>query len=111
MTAEIIDGRALARQVIAQVTADLAKAPRRPGLAVILGSVSGAGLPGAAVIYAIYGPGLQVLGAPLAIIPLYLAVIALPDPVITGTSVTGNLTAAALVNRLMGAQPAKEQRA
>ena len=36
MTAEIIDGRALARQVIAQVTADLAKAPRRPGLAVIL---------------------------------------------------------------------------
>ena len=71
------------------------------GLAVILGSVSGAGLPGAAVIYAIYGPGLQVLGAPMAMIPLYLAVIALPDPVITGTTVTGDLTAAALVNRLL----------
>ncbi|MBC2661805.1 cation:dicarboxylase symporter family transporter [Novosphingobium flavum] len=72
------------------------------GLAVILGSVSGAGLPGAAVIYAIYGPGLQVLGAPMAMIPLYLAVIALPDPVITGTTVTGDLTAAVLINRLLG---------
>lgn len=71
------------------------------GLAVILGSISGAGLPGAAVIYAIYGPGLQLLGAPMAIMPLYIAVIALPDPIITATSVTGDLTAATLVNRLM----------
>jgi len=69
------------------------------GLGVILGSVSGAGLPGAAVVYAIYGPGLQVLGAPMAIMPLYVAVIALADPVITATNVTGDLTAATLVNR------------
>ncbi|ESQ88922.1 hypothetical protein ABAC460_14165 [Asticcacaulis sp. AC460] len=72
------------------------------GLAVILGSISGAGLPGAAVVYAIYGPGIQLLGAPMAIMPLYVAVIALPDPVITMTSVTGNLTVTTLVNRLLG---------
>jgi Na+/H+-dicarboxylate symporter len=69
------------------------------GLAVVLGSVSGAGLPGAAVIYAIYGPGLHVLGAPMAIMPLYVAVIALADPAITATSVTGDLTALVLVQR------------
>ncbi len=69
------------------------------GLAVVLGSVSGAGLPGAAVIYAIYGPGLHVLGAPMAIMPLYVAVIALADPAITATSVTGDLTAVTLVQR------------
>jgi Na+/H+-dicarboxylate symporter len=68
-------------------------------LGVMLGSVSGAGLPGAAVVYAIYGPGLQVLGAPMAIMPLYVAVIALADPIITATNVTGDLTAATLVNR------------
>jgi Na+/H+-dicarboxylate symporter len=55
----------------------------------------------AAVIYAIYAPGIQFLGAPMAIMPLYVAVIALPDPIITGASVTGDLTAAVLVNRLL----------
>jgi len=69
------------------------------GLAVLLGSVSTAGLPGAAVIYACYGAGLHVLGAPLAIVPLYVAVVALIDPVITATTVTGDLTAVALVHR------------
>jgi Na+/H+-dicarboxylate symporter len=69
------------------------------GLAVMLGSISGAGLPGAAVIYAIYGPGLHVLGAPMAIMPLYVAVIALADPAITATTVTGDLTAVVLVQR------------
>lgn len=69
------------------------------GLAVVLGSVSGAGLPGAAVVYAIYGPGLHVLGAPMAIMPLYVAVIGLADPAITATSVTGDLTAVTLVQR------------
>ena len=68
------------------------------GLAVMLGSVSGAGLPGAAVIYAIYGPGLNVLGAPMAIMPLYLAVVALVDPAITATSITGDLTATTLIH-------------
>jgi len=76
------------------------------GLAVILGSISGAGLPGAAVIYAIYGPGIQLLGAPMAIMPLYVAVIALPDPVITMTTVTGNLTATTLVQRMLGGKAA-----
>jgi Na+/H+-dicarboxylate symporter len=71
------------------------------GLAVILGSISGAGLPGAAVIYAIYGPGIQLLGAPMAIMPLYVAVVALPDPAITATSVTGDLTAVTLIDRLL----------
>ena len=80
------------------------------GLAVILGSISGAGLPGAAVIYAIYGPGIQLLGAPMAIMPLYVAVIALPDPVITLTTVTGNLTATTLVDRfLRGTKPSKTE--
>lgn len=36
MTAEIIDGRALARQVVAQVKAEMTALPRLPGLAVIL---------------------------------------------------------------------------
>ena len=53
------------------------------------------------MIYAIYGPGIQLLGAPMAIMPLYVAVIALPDPIITLTSVTGKLTATTLVNRLL----------
>ena len=71
------------------------------GMAVIFGSISGAGLPGAAVVYAIYGPGIQLLGAPMAIMPLYVAVIALPDPMITMSTVTGNLTATTLVDRLL----------
>lgn len=71
------------------------------GLAVVLASMTAGGLPGAAVIYAFYAPGLQVLGAPLAIMPLYIAVIALPDPIITAASVTGDLTAATLVARLL----------
>jgi Na+/H+-dicarboxylate symporter len=65
-------------------------------------------LPGAAVIYAIYGPGIQLLGAPMAIMPLYVAVIALPDPVITMTTVTGNLTATTLIDRLLRRRPAGE---
>jgi len=76
------------------------------GLAVMIGSISGAGLPGAAVIYAMYGPGIQLLGAPMAIMPLYVAVIALPDPIITLSNVTGDLTVTALVNRLMGRKAA-----
>jgi methylenetetrahydrofolate dehydrogenase (NADP+)/methenyltetrahydrofolate cyclohydrolase len=36
MTAEIIDGRALAREVVAEVKAELGSLPRIPGLAVIL---------------------------------------------------------------------------
>jgi len=72
------------------------------GAAVVLASVSAAGLPGAAVIYAFYAPGLQVLGAPLAIMPLYIAVIALPDPIITLTTVSADLTATALIARLLG---------
>eukprot|EP01037_Dinobryon_pediforme_P012833 gene12833-12933_t len=75
------------------------------GLAVMLGGVSGAGLPGAAVIYAIYGPGLHVLGAPMAIMPLYVAVVALVDPAITATSVTGDLTAVTLVHRWLNRVP------
>ena len=71
------------------------------GVAVVLASMTAGGLPGAAVIYAFYAPGLQVLGAPLAIMPLYIAVIALPDPIITAASVTGDLTAATLVARLL----------
>jgi Na+/H+-dicarboxylate symporter len=42
-----------------------------------------------------------VLGAPMAIMPLYVAVIALADPVITATTVTGDLTAVTLVHRLL----------
>lgn len=69
------------------------------GAAVVLASVSAAGLPGAAVIYAFYAPGLQLLGAPMAVMPLYIAVIALPDPIITLTTVSADLTAVTLVAR------------
>ena len=71
------------------------------GAAVVLASVSAAGLPGAAVIYAFYAPGLQLLGAPMAVMPLYIAVIALPDPIITLTTVSADLTAVTLVARWM----------
>ncbi|WDF71172.1 dicarboxylate/amino acid:cation symporter [Novosphingobium sp. KACC 22771] len=69
------------------------------GAAVVLASVSAAGLPGAAVIYAFYAPGLQLLGAPMAVMPLYIAVIALPDPIITLTTVSADMTAVTLVAR------------
>jgi Na+/H+-dicarboxylate symporter len=71
------------------------------GIACILGSIAGAGVPGAAVIYVVVAPSLQVLGAPLAIIPLYIAVIALADPIITMATVSADLTAATVVRRLI----------
>ena len=72
-------------------------------VACILGSISGAGVPGAAVIYVTLTPALQLLGAPLAIVPLFIAVNAIADPIATMANVTADLTAATLVRHLLGA--------
>lgn len=71
------------------------------GILAVIAGIAVPGLPGAAVIYACAAPGLQILGAPLAIIPLYIATAAIPDMFITTASVTGQVTATTLVARLV----------
>lgn len=71
------------------------------GATAVIAGIATPGLPGAAVIYACVAPGLQILGGPLAIIPLYIATSAIPDMFITSASVTGQLTATTLVARLV----------
>ncbi|WP_294329080.1 cation:dicarboxylase symporter family transporter [uncultured Sphingomonas sp.] len=71
------------------------------GMTAVIAGIATPGLPGAAIIYACTAPGLQILGAPLAIIPLYIATAAIPDMFITTASVTGQLTATTLVARLV----------
>ncbi len=68
-------------------------------LAALLGGLATPGLPGAAVIYAGNAPAFQILGAPLGLIPLYIAVFALPDIFITTGNVTGQLTLGTLIAR------------
>lgn len=71
------------------------------GVTAVIAGIATPGLPGAAIIYACVAPGLQILGGPLAIIPLYIATAAIPDMFITTASVTGQLTATTLVARLV----------
>ncbi len=71
------------------------------GLSAVIAGIATPGLPGAAILYACDAPDMQILGAPLAMIPLYIAVSAIPDMFITTASVTGQLTATTLVARLV----------
>ncbi|WP_333573042.1 dicarboxylate/amino acid:cation symporter [Sphingomonas sp.] len=71
------------------------------GLSAVIAGIATPGLPGAAILYACDAPGMQILGAPLAMIPLYIAVSAIPDMFITTASVTGQVTATTLVARLV----------
>lgn len=63
----------------------------------VLANMGSAGLPGAAVVYAADAPGFQFLGAPLGLIPFYIAAIAIPDIFLTTANVTADLTVAALL--------------
>ena len=63
----------------------------------VLANMGSAGLPGAAVVYAVDAPGFQFLGAPLGLIPFYIAAIAIPDIFLTTANVTADLTVTMLL--------------
>lgn len=63
----------------------------------VLANMGSAGLPGAAVVYAVDAPGFQFIGAPLGLIPFYIAAIAIPDIFLTTANVTADLTVATLL--------------
>lgn len=67
------------------------------GVITVLANMGSAGLPGAAVVYAVDAPGFQFLGAPLGLIPFYIAAIAIPDIFLTTANVTADLTVATLL--------------
>ena len=90
--------------LVAAAAAGIAPTPFQllmAAIACMLGSIAGAGVPAAAVVYVTVAPALQLLGAPLAIIPLYIAVVAIADPIVTMANVSADLTAATLVRRLL----------
>lgn len=72
----------------------------------VLANMGSAGLPGAAVVYAADAPGFQFLGAPLGLIPFYIAAIAIPDIFLTTANVTADLT----VTTILGSALAVETR-
>lgn len=69
------------------------------GAVLILSNMGAAGLPGAAVMYAAWAAGLQVLGLPLELVPLLIAANALPDIILTVANVTGHLAVTSVVAR------------
>jgi Na+/H+-dicarboxylate symporter len=69
---------------------------------IVLSNVGVAGLPAAAVLYAADAPAMQMVGAPLGFLPLWLAVIAIPDIFLTVCNVTADLAIAAGTARLIG---------
>lgn len=70
----------------------------------VLANMGSAGLPGAAVVYAVDAPGFQFLGAPLGLIPFYIAAIAIPDIFLTTANVTADLTVATLLANRVAVQ-------
>ncbi len=69
------------------------------GAVLILSNMGAAGLPGAAVMYASWAAGLQVLDLPLELIPLLIAANALPDIILTAANVTAHLAVTSVVAR------------
>jgi Na+/H+-dicarboxylate symporter len=69
---------------------------------IALTNIGIAGLPAAAVIYAALAPGFQVLGAPLEMIPLLIAISAIPDVFDTTCNVTADLAVATVIARFTG---------
>lgn len=67
------------------------------GAVTVLANMGAAGLPGAAVVYAGVAPGFQLLGAPLTLIPFYIATIAVPDIFQTAGNATADLTVTTLI--------------
>jgi Na+/H+-dicarboxylate symporter len=76
----------------------------------VLTNIGSVGVPGAAVVFAAWGPIYLTLGVPLEALTLYIAVITVPDIFITTTNVTGDLAATSLIATLLRkrAQPALE---
>jgi Na+/H+-dicarboxylate symporter len=72
------------------------------GAILILSNIGIAGLPGAAVMAASWGAALQYLGLPLGLVPLLIALIALPDILITVGNVTADLALTTIVDRVLG---------
>ncbi len=68
----------------------------------ILTNVGSVGVPGAAVLLAAWGPIFLALGAPLEALTLYIAIITVPDMLITVANVTADLAATSLIARLTG---------
>ena len=70
---------------------------------VILTNLGVAGLPAAAMLYAADAPAFLAVGAPLDILPLLIAIAAIPDIFDTMCNVTGDLAATTVVQRWVGA--------
>ncbi len=69
-------------------------------LAVVLTNIGVPGLPAAAILYAAEAPGFEAIGAPLALLPLFIAASTLPDIFTTVCNVTADLSVATVVRRL-----------
>ena len=67
----------------------------------ILTNIGVAGLPAAAVLYAATAPAFQAIGAPLELLPLFIAISALPDIAVTVCNVTADLAVTTVVRRMM----------
>ena len=71
------------------------------GALLILGTMGGAGLPGAAVIYTSWIAALQFLGLPVELVPIMIAANALPDIFVTAGNVTAHMAVTAIIARLL----------
>lgn len=68
----------------------------------VLTNIGVIGLPGAAVLFAAYGPVFAVLGTPLDMIALLIPVFTLPDILDTSANVSADMSVTAIVARLAG---------
>jgi proton glutamate symport protein len=71
------------------------------GFVVILTNIGVVGLPAAAVLYAAEAPAFQAIGAPLELLPLLIALSAIPDILDTVCNVTADLAVTTVVRRLI----------
>jgi proton glutamate symport protein len=69
------------------------------GFVVVLTNLGIVGLPAAAVLYAAEAPAFPALGVPLAVLPLIIAIAAIPDIADTVCNVTADLAVTAVVRR------------
>ena len=68
----------------------------------VLTTIGVMGLPAAAVLYAADAPAFQVLGAPLELLPLLIAIFSIPDVFVTVSNVTADLAATTVAQRFAG---------
>src|SRR5215472_3994058 len=67
----------------------------------VLTNIGSVGVPGAAVVLAAWGPIYLALGVPLEALTLFIAVIYVPDIMVTTTNVTADLAATSLIATLL----------